>query len=148
MRSGNTDIAKKGGEGFWSSFFCGFDSLKILPKHNKTRENTGISRQGGSDHAKIFCGFDIVNKSDQYPSKKLYFPPKGSRQKKTGFFLLSVKRGGGGLGQSKKSLSENTGIFLTISPKRGGGLGRVKKSLSEKTEVVKKGGGGGSQFFD
>ena len=29
------------------------------------------------------------------------------------FFLLSVKRGRGGLGQSKKSLSENAQIFLT-----------------------------------
>ena len=29
------------------------------------------------------------------------------------FFLLSVKRGVGGLGQSKKFLSENTLIFLT-----------------------------------
>ena len=29
----------------------------------------------------------------------------------------------------------------------GGGLGQSKKSLSEKTEVVKKGGGGGLSFF-
>ena len=41
--------------------------------------------------------------------KTSYFLAKGSHQKKnSGFFLLSVKRGGGGLGQSKKSLSENT----------------------------------------
>ena len=32
--------------------------------------------------------------------------------KKTGFFLFRSK-GGGGLGQSKKSLSENTQIFLS-----------------------------------
>ena len=73
--------------------------------------------------------------------------------------------GGWGLTQSKRVLSEKlrffgiiyqkkggfirkTGIFLTISGKKGGGLGQSKKSLSEKTEVVKKGGGGGSQFFD
>ena len=44
-------------------FFCGFDSLKILPKDNKTRENTG--RGGGLTMPRFFCGFDIVNKSDQ-----------------------------------------------------------------------------------
>ena len=31
---------------------------------------------------------------------------------------------------------------------KGGGRAQSKKSLSEKTEVVKKGEGGGSQFFD
>ena len=30
-------------------FFCGFDSLKILPKDNKTRENTG---RGGRSRGK------------------------------------------------------------------------------------------------
>ena len=72
------------------------------------------------------------------------------------FFLLSVKRGG--LGQSKKSLSENTQIFcdhfglkteffLPFFSFRGVGLAQSKKSLSEKTDVVKKGGGGVSVFF-
>ena len=32
--------------------------------------------------------------------------------KKTGIFLLLVKRGRGSLGQSKKSLSDNTQIFF------------------------------------
>jgi len=31
-------------------------------------------------------------------------------------------------------------VFLPFFAKRGGGLGQSKKSLSEKTEVVKKGG--------
>ena len=43
------------------------------------------------------------------------------------FFLLSVKKKGGGLGQSKTSLSENTQIFLT---KRGMG-GQPKRVLSD-----------------
>ena len=38
------------------------------------------------------------------------------------------KGGRGGLGQSKKSLSENTQIFLT----KGGGLTQSKRVLSEK----------------
>ena len=59
-----------------------------------------------------------------------------------------MTKGGGGLGQSKKSLSENTRTFLTDFDQRGGGgLGKSKKSLSEKTEVVKKGGGGGLNFL-
>ena len=43
--------------------------------------------------------------------KPLNSHSKGRRKKM--FFLLSVKRGVGGLGQSKKFLSENTLIFLT-----------------------------------
>ena len=41
-------------------------------------------------------------------------------------------------------------FFFTFGQKgEGGGLGQSKKSLSEKTEVVKKGEGGGvSVFFD
>ena len=46
------------------------------------------------------------------------FSPKGRGKKNTVFFLLFVKRGAEGLGQSKKSLSENTQIFLT----KGGGV--------------------------
>ena len=42
---------------------------------------------------------------------------KGSH-KKLFFFTFGQKGGGGGLGQSKKSLSENTQIFLT----KGGGV--------------------------
>ena len=41
------------------------------------------------------------------------------------FFLLSVKRGEGGLGQSKKSLSENTQIFSHP----------IQKGFIRKTEI-------------
>ena len=50
------------------------------------------------------------------------------RHKKNCFFLLSVKRGAGGLGQIKKYLSENTQIFFT---KGGGGLTQSKRVLSD-----------------
>ena len=62
--------------------------------------------------------------------------------KKQLFFLLSVKRGGGGvLGQSKKSLSENTQIFFDL----GGVLPNPKGFYQKKTEIFwhnlpKKGG--------
>ena len=39
-------------------------------------------------------------------------------------------------------------FFDHFLPKRGGVQAKAKKSLSEKTEGVKKGAGGGSQFFD
>ena len=38
-------------------------------------------------------------------------------------------------------------MFLPFFAERGGVWAESKKSLTEKTEVVKKGGGGGSQFF-
>ena len=72
--------------------------------------------------------------------------------KKHLFLLLSVKRGGGGLGKSKKSLSENTQICLPFLTKNWGllpffslrvGCCPIEKILiRKKTEVVKKGGGG------
>ena len=43
---------------------------------------------------------------------------------------------------------KKTGSFLTIFRRKGGGgLGQSKKSLSEKTEVVKKDGGRGGLNF-
>ena len=74
-----------------------------------------------------------------------YCHAKGRHKKTVFFFTFSQK--GGGLGQSKKSLSENTRTFLTDFDQRGGGLGKSKKSLSEKTEAVKKGPGGGLNFL-
>ena len=50
------------------------------------------------------------------------------RHKKTVFFYFRSQGGRGGLGQSKKFLSENTQIFLT----KGGGLTQSKRVLSEK----------------
>ena len=49
-------------------------------------------------------------------ARELVLSVNEGRQKNC-FFLLLVKKGGGGLGQSKKPLSENTQIFLT---KEGG----------------------------
>ena len=54
---------------------------------------------------------------------------RGGVKKKFWFFFYFLSKGGrGGLGQSKKSLSENTQIFLT----KGGGLTQSKRVLSEK----------------
>ena len=57
------------------------------------------------------------------------------------FFYFRSKGGRGGLGQSKKSLSENTQIFLT----KGGGSHPIQKGFIRKTEIFwhnlpKKGG--------
>ena len=56
---------------------------------------------------------------------------KGSRQKKTVFFYFLSKGGRGGLGQSKKSLSENTQIFFD----QGGGSHPIQKGFIRKTEI-------------
>ena len=69
------------------------------------------------------------------------FSPKGRGKKNTVFFYFLSKGGRGGLGQSKKSLSENTQIFLT----KGGGSHPIQKGFIRKTEIFwhnlpKKGG--------
>ena len=67
---------------------------------------------------------------------------KGRGQKKILVFFDFLSKGGrGGLGQSKKSLSENTQIFLT----KGGGSHPIQKGFIRKTEIFwhnlpKKGG--------
>ena len=62
------------------------------------------------------------------------------------FFTFGQKRGGG-LGQSKKSISEKTQIFQPIFFIRGGVFPNPKNSYQKKTEVVKKGGGEGVSVF-
>ena len=57
---------------------------------------------------------------------------RGGVKKNTGFFDFLSKGGRGGLGQSKKSLSENTQIFLT---KEGGGSHPIQKGFIRKTEI-------------
>ena len=73
----------------------------------------------------------------------VFLPIRGGVKKKILFFFYFLSKGGrGGLGQSKKSLSENTQIFLT---KGGGGSHPIQKSFIRKTEIFwhnlpKKGG--------
>jgi len=66
---------------------------------------------------------------------------RGGVKKNAVFFYFLSKGGRGGLGQSKKSLSENTQIFLT----KGGGSHPIQKGFIRKTEIFwhnlpKKGG--------
>ena len=71
-----------------------------------------------------------------------FFSVRGAVKKKILVFFDFLSKGGrGGLGQSKKSLSENTQIFLT----KGGGSHPIQKGFIRKTEIFwhnlpKKGG--------
>ena len=65
--------------------------------------------------------------------KSLSFRAVRGAIKKNLFFLeFSRKGGGGGLAESKISLTEKTEIFLDFFSKRGGGLTQSKRVLAEK----------------
>ena len=84
------------------------------------------------DASDRFPSIDISKVCSSIAKDTLKIASKGRGQKKILVFFDFLSKGGrGGLGQSKKSLSENTQIFLT----KGGGSHPIQKGFIRKTEI-------------
>ena len=96
----------------------------------------GEYKKSLSENTKTF----LTRGGGSYPIQKGFF---GIIYQKRGFFIKKIgiffTKGGGSRPIQKILIRKYSDFFLL----RGGGLAQSKKSLSEKTEVVKKGGGGG-----
>ena len=124
---------------FWLSVKRGAGGSRPIQKI-LIRKYSDFFDQGGGSHP-IQKGF--IRKTEIFWHN---LPKKGGFIKKTGIFLtISAKRGG--VSANPKNPYQKKLVFFWLFRRKGGGLGQSKKSLSEKTEVVKKGGGGGLSFL-